>query len=311
MEMPTLKLARIMYADNPLIFASVDGARGALRRIEGKYGIDNKKCKITHPMEADRSKNPYNLPESDESDWAAFEIKGKKILVVSDIHVPYHNIKAVTAVIDYAKEYKPDTLLINGDAVDFYALSRWEKDPRKRSFGDEMASLGELVHILKDQICQNVIYKIANHEERYDKFLYMKAHELLGIEETKLDTLLLNRCGPMQIVGGKRIIKAGKLNILHGHEFTQGISAPVNPARGLYLRAKSHCLQGHLHQTSEHTEPNLNGEIVTTWSVGCLCELHPAYAPINKWNHGFATVDVMPDGNFHVQNKRIRDGVIL
>jgi hypothetical protein len=54
----------------------------------------------------------------------------------------------------------------------------------------------------------------------------------------------------------------------------------------------------------------MNGDITTTWSLGCLCELHPAYLPINKWNHGFAIVDV--DGNnFHVRNKRIHKGVIL
>jgi hypothetical protein len=69
-------------------------------------------------------------------------------------------------------------------------------------------------------------------------------------------------------------------------------------------------MQGHHHQTSEHTETNMNGEITTTYSVGCLCELHPAYLPINKWNHGFAIVDI--DGmNAHVRNFRIHKGEVL
>jgi len=54
----------------------------------------------------------------------------------------------------------------------------------------------------------------------------------------------------------------------------------------------------------------MNGEITTTWSLGCLCELHPAYLPINKWNHGFAIVDI--DGqNFEVRNKNIYKGQIF
>jgi hypothetical protein len=69
-------------------------------------------------------------------------------------------------------------------------------------------------------------------------------------------------------------------------------------------------MQGHNHQTSEHTESNMNGEITTTFSLGCLCELHPAYLPINKWNHGFALVDI--DGKeFHVRNYRIHKGKVL
>ena len=36
MKMPTLKLARIMYGDNNLLFKNVEDARHTLRYIEGK-----------------------------------------------------------------------------------------------------------------------------------------------------------------------------------------------------------------------------------------------------------------------------------
>jgi hypothetical protein len=76
------------------------------------------------------------------------------------------------------------------------------------------------------------------------------------------------------------------------------------------LKAKVAAMQGHNHQTSEHTERDMNGRITTTYSLGCLCQLSPQYLPLNKWNHGFAVVEV--DGNeFKVENKRINDGVIM
>ena len=54
----------------------------------------------------------------------------------------------------------------------------------------------------------------------------------------------------------------------------------------------------------------MNGKITTTWSLGCLSELHPQYAPLNKWNNGFAIVDI--DGRkFDVRNKRILNGEVL
>jgi hypothetical protein len=55
-------------------------------------------------------------------------------------------------------------------------------------------------------------------------------------------------------------------------------------------------------------ETNVNGETIYCASTGCLCGLHPAYARINKWNHGFAIVEVDSKGVFQVDNQRVVDG---
>jgi len=116
---------------------------------------------------------------------------------------------------------------------------------------------------------------------------------------------------PIEFVGDKRIIKAGNLNITHGHEFPSGIASPVNVARGLYLRAKSNAMCGHSHKTSEHSETNMNDEMITTWSVGALCDLHPLYMPINSWNHGVCLIELDEEGKVYVHNKRIKNGRIM
>jgi hypothetical protein len=138
----------------------------------------------------------------------------------------------------------------------------------------------------------------------------MKANELTGVEEFNLEAIIKKRAN-VEVISDKRIIKAGNLNILHGHEFQGGVFSPVNIARGLFLKAKVNAMQGHNHQTSEHSERDLEGKITTTWSVGCLSELHPAYMPINKWNHGFSMVQIEDNGSFEVQNKRIHQGKLL
>ena len=98
---------------------------------------------------------------------------------------------------------------------------------------------------------------------------------------------------------------AGKLPVLHGHEI-RNIQRTVNPARGLFLRAKSWAACSHCHTTSEHTTRDINGQVITTWSFGCLCDLQPEYNPFgNDWNWGFALVNVNDDGGFEVENKRI------
>ena len=77
------------------------------------------------------------------------------------------------------------------------------------------------------------------------------------------------------------------------------------------MRSKESSVIGHHHKTSEHTEKSLSGDVVTTWSIGCLCGLSPEYLPFNKWNHGFAFVEVDSDRNYKVHNKRIINGSIV
>jgi predicted phosphodiesterase len=308
-EMPTLKLARILYNENKLMFKSVEDARDNLRYIEGKNSEGRKRSTVK--VVPDRPRNPYKLPESEDVPYTPFAIKAKRVLILSDIHIPYHSVEALTAAFDFARDENPDAVLLNGDTIDFYQLSRFGKDPKARSFAHELKSFQEFFVSLQAVFPKAQIYfKLGNHCERYEHYLWMKAGELDGVEEFKLDNIIKSRAQGIELIKDKRIVKLGHLNVVHGHEFGGSIFSPVNVARGLFLRGKVSALQGHNHQTSEHTEQNMNGEITTTYSVGCLCHLSPAYLPINKWNHGFAIVDI-DNMNFHVRNYRIHKGVVL
>jgi predicted phosphodiesterase len=305
-DMPTLKLSRIIFKDNPLLFRDVEAVRLKLRGIEGKS--DNRVG--VRKVVPERPKNPYNLPQSDEAIFQPYPLESKRLLVLSDIHIPYHSIDALSCTFDYAKKEKPDAILLNGDTLDFFGLSRFAKDPKVRSFAHELKTFKEFMDVLKKTFNAKIYFKIGNHEERYFHFLWMKAHEIVGVEEFELENIIKSRAEGIEIIKDKRIMKAGDLNIIHGHEFGGSVFSPVNIARGLFLKGKVSAMQGHNHSTSEHTESNMNGEITTTWSLGCLSELHPAYLPINKWNWGFAIIDI--DGqDFEVRNKRIYKGKVL
>ena len=112
-EMPTLKLARIMYAENNLSFTNVEHCRSSLRMIEGKCGkrnlkwLQNKDC----VMQKNRPLNPYNLPESyeEQRDPYILPVCCNNILLISDLHIPYHNIDAITIALDYGKKEKVNT----------------------------------------------------------------------------------------------------------------------------------------------------------------------------------------------------------
>lgn len=313
-EEPTLKLARRMYAKNKLLFKNVEDARTILRYIEGKACHISKKIINSDLYRPEhRPRNPYKLPESDESVYEPYVIRGhKRVAVLSDIHAPYHNIPSITAALQFCKKEKPDALLLNGDTIDCHKLSRFIKDPAKRNFKQELDTFKALFDVFQKQLDCKIYFKIGNHEERYEHFLQEKAGELIGIEEFTFENIIKARAQGIEVIGDKRPMQLNSLWGIHGHEYVGGITAPVNPARGLFLRAKVCCFQGHNHQTSEHTEPTLSEKMVTTWSIGCLSELHPAYMPLNKWNHGFMIVDLDQNGqDFEVRNKRINKGRIV
>jgi len=173
MEMPSLKLARIMYNANKLTFKNVEDARGAIRRIEGKNGKGNNGyTKITHEM-PNRPYNPYSLPASEETIYTPYQIKGhKRVGILSDIHVPYHNISALSAAIEFLKKQKIDGLLLNGDTIDCHRLSRYTKNPKKRNFKLELDTFKELFNVLEKQLKCKIYFKLGNHEIRYQNFLY-------------------------------------------------------------------------------------------------------------------------------------------
>lgn len=324
MDVPTKKLARMMYEAHPLLFTDVENARAILRYIEGKTGKFDKSYvkQSKYFMDSPRPYNPYSLPPSEEKEYVPYVIEGpQRIAALFDIHCPYHSIEALTAALEWLKQQEPTMLVIGGDFFDFYGLSRFLKDPDKRSPAEEIKTGISLLHALFTALQpEKVIFKMGNHDERFEHFLWQKMGEMAGLQdleelkEITLENILKRRLGekfPIDFVGEKRIIKAGDLNIAHGHEFPSGISSPVNIARGLYMRAKANAICGHHHRSSSHVEQDINGQMITTWSVGCLCELHPLYMPINSWNHGVALITLDEEGRVDVQNKRIKNGKIM
>lgn len=325
-SLPTMQIARIMFKKNLLVFPSLNAAYCAIRYRRGSQGqrqrkkIENgafKSISGTTPPSKFNAFNPLRLPKSDEKDWIQFKFDGcKKILVISDLHIPYHTTKAVTCALQDGMKEKVDGILINGDLIDFHQISRFVRDPAKRTFKEEKQMVIAFLRRLRELFPKaRIVYKEANHEERLWNYLVPRLPEIFDDEDVRralsLPKLLnLDELG-VEWVGEKREILLGKLSVLHGHEMRSGFAPPVNPARGAYLKAKECVMVGHHHRTSEHTETTLGRKLITTWSTGCLCDLRPMYDPYNSYNHGHAIVCIDKDGGFHVQNKRQLNGVIL
>ena len=225
-------------------------------------------------------------------------------LILCDLHMPYHDEQCLKAAIDEAKRLKVSGIILNGDTLDCMEISQHEKDRDLTRYVSDVKMGSELLKWLRKLFPKaRIVYKKGNHDDRYDRYLIKHAPALVGLPGHDFETALQVDDFGVECVADKKIIMLGKLNVIHGHEYRGG--GGVNPARWLYLQAGDCTIMGHLHRTSEHHERDIADYNVATWSVGCACDLKPLWCPLNKWNHGFATVNLAKDGSFTVSNRRV------
>lgn len=318
---PSKSIAAWLVKKHPKIFKDVEQARGNIRYYRGACGRANRE---KYPKKFKRNFGTQSdgfipLPDGieDLKKWEIVSADFKIALLLSDIHIPFHDPMALELAIDEGRRRKVDCIILNGDVVDFYSVSFWEKNPELRDLNGEIQKTRLFLEHLREKFPKaRIIYKEGNHEERVWRYAWRNCPDLYSITNRdgqpvlSLGSLMdANEYG-VEIVDNRQPILCEKhLYILHGHEFKTPFVNPVNPARGLSLRTKCNAVCGDLHQTSNHVEPGLS-HTFSCWSTGCLCDLHPSYMPLNKWNQGFGIIN-LSGIQWSFENLKIINGQIV
>lgn len=313
-DLPTRTLARKLHQENPRLFPSINTARLKIAWMRGLRGEESRKdTSPTKHLHKEPSWQLNDMPLSISQPSKPLLVSGdNRVLIMSDVHIPYHDKTAVEAAVQFGRAFKPNVVLLNGDIADFYGISRHDKDPR-REMKQEFDSVRQFLYWLRKCFPKaRIIYKIGNHEDRMEKFLLKNAPVFLGVPEFQVADLLKFSDMGIELVESLQLVRLGKLPVYHGHELPQGMSSPVNPARGLWMRVQETCVAGHWHRVSEHTEKTgISDKISSCWSLGCLCDMKPAYASVNRWSAGFATAEIDSKGDFEFHNKKIINGRVF
>ena len=311
----TMTLARMAFKKWPSLWVNLEACRHSFRYLRGANGTRHRPRATKRGLAREPQKpgDPFGrIPEPVEDNWRAVTFDGKlNALILNDLHIPYHDAKFIDAAIKCGRHHSCDFVLLNGDIMDCYATSHWQTDPRKRDFRSERDKTHEFLAYVRQQFPKaRIVYKLGNHEERYESYMMLKAPEMLDMPEFDFSNLLHFEELGIECVRDKMPISLGKLHVIHGHEYRFAIQNPVNPARGLFMRGKVNALCGHFHRSSSHSEKSMDEKVVTCWSVGAGCGMHPDYMPLNSWNLGFARVEVSAAGAFRVNNLRFVDGEV-
>lgn len=267
------------------------------RKIRTDINLDENEFNIDIPQSNYEERQPFLIPSAID-----------RLLFISDLHIPYHDIQAVKLAIKYGYEKGMRGIFLGGDIIDFYGISRYQRLPHLRHVKTDIEATRQFLYNLRTKFPDlEIYYKIGNHENRWTNYLMNQAPEVFDLDSVQFDELLHLTKLRIKMVDSLTVTEFGRLNILHGHEIMGG---GVHVARNFRIKASDNILFGNFHRTKEDVTKTIKNKVMGSWAVGCLCGLSPDYMSINDWNLGFAFITREKDGNFSVENKKIINGYI-
>jgi len=280
-------LARMLYEQYPDKFASIEHARSSIRYRTQSDGNKNR-FKVSVPIIIKDEEVDY-----DETWHSPYEIKTSSLGVISDLHGQFMDVSAVNTAISVLRDRGVKDLLINGDLIDNYYLSKFAKKAGRQKVLDEFNFCKSFLERIRPHF-NNVYLKRGNHDEYVDRF-FMNYPGMEGI--VTLDERLTLTGLRIKEVHNLQEMKVGDLSIFHGHE-KSGMFTPELVAKSFITWYQKYSgkmdvkvMFSHHHITDNYVMRNIDGSFAYGYGVGCLCK-RLSYAPYPRWNHGIAIVNV-------------------
>lgn len=237
-----------------------------------------------------------------------------RTFVLSDIHIPFQDNETLTHVFDCIVNSQPQYIVLLGDILDCYSISRFCKRPdRMRNLQYEIDTFYKMMLGLKKHIPNTEIhYVLGNHENRLEK-LVLENPGLFGLKA--LEPQELFRLNDLGIYYHKTKFNLNNFIFYHGDVVRKDSSYS---AKAEFLDHKmSDGVSGHVHRLGSYY--TTYEQLPTAWfENGCLCKIEPDY--LNdpdkaNWQHGFTVVDHYEGINQATQvlinqHKFVFDGVL-
>lgn len=225
----------------------------------------------------------------------------RRIVVVSDTQIPYHNERALRALVHFIQETQPDEVLHVGDVLDSPQISRWTQGLP----GSFTADLGKHRDIATRALEDLGVTHLSrsNHDERIELYVEKQAPGLLGLDELKLEKFL--RLDELGIQFHRKPYEfAPGWYLMHGDEGGLHSIAGMT-ALNLARKVGASVVIGHTHRMGiVHDSDSINGKVLRTkvgFEVGCLMDIGKAdylrrQAAAANWQLGFGVIDVSGSG---------------
>ena len=200
--------------------------------------------------------------------------KYKRVLIISDLQIPFHHKDALAFLKAVRDKYRPDKIINIGDLTDCYCLSAYAKSPESLSPKQEIRRMLKAVKKLADLFPEMSVMK-SNHDRR----LYRAA-----ARAAIPNHFLKNYNEWMQCPDTWTFHNDLEVN---GILYTHGDEGGAGGQQACIKRAEKYgksTVSGHLHTMSEIRYSANRDKVIFGMQVGCLIdreELAFSYAKTN------------------------------
>lgn len=237
----------------------------------------------------------------------------KKYIVLPDVQAPYGDSLTLLAVLEYILDNRWDGMIILGDFLDYYCVSRFnEGKPGMLEGKTILAELREgekLLGQLVDAVRKNnpdceIFYLEGNHEARAYQFTAMFPHLYGLIEPENVLGFTEKRIKYIKSWSESETLNIGKAYFAHGR-YTN-----VHHAKKMVEAYEENIFYGHTHDCNSYNKTSIGtGKTKVGQSMGCLCA-YPKDADYTKgaaknWQQAIATFYFLDDGHFNYNLIRI------
>ena len=236
------------------------------------------------------------------------KVDAVRCLVLSDIHIPYHDQAALALALAYARDYRPTHIVLNGDILDAQEISSHPKDKHNPiTFQDELNEARQFLRVLRhDHKAAKIVYTMGNHEHRLERYLTAHAPELASVDALALDELLELQAHGIEFVDQRCKVQIGPFEVFHGSIIRKDAG---NSVRGHMTRRGGSVVMGHTHRMGIVARADRNG---VHWGIenGHLSDPDPDWTHDPDWQQGFSQIDVHGD-IVSLRQHHIHDGKLL
>ncbi len=236
----------------------------------------------------------------------------EKFLIYGDVHSPYTDEKCWNVLCEFARYFKPDVVVENGDGWDAYQCSRFDKDPNRQVQMDSDRSIfvserQQLISVLPKNCLK--VYLEGNHENHLARELTSKVPHIATLPEMQFGNFLhLGELG-FQVASKNTIIPIGELNVIHCLQ-DQVSTESAYTAKNSRQKLGCNVLINHTHRLGSSFHNTRRGQTVG-YENGCLCRLDMPYIIHPNWQQGFSYGYVLRNGLFAVYQVPILEGKAL
>lgn len=236
-------------------------------------------------------------------------MKHTKRLHVPDVHAPNHNARAFNLMLEVAKDFKPDEVVIYGDFFDAYSVSFHSKNPLKtyQTIEHELEDSRPVLYKLAQTVPRaKLVFLCGNHELRIQR--YLRAYAPMLSRSVNLEDLLkLPRGTRFYPYGKKNRHFMGKLMATHGTLYNKHVAHSMLAKYGCSISF------GHTHRSQEYNSINVHGDRLKAITFGWLGDIEQAGEYIDDvadWVTAFGISYHFPNGDFtwqtiEIQNNRL------